>query len=201
MGENEFLLPSSEDVRSWSAQQRASVARLLDQFSDPQPTTRRSPRRRKLVLTLGAVGTLFMMPWLVFLSMTLPAHSSGGAWRTVWVGFDAVLVAAFAATTLTVWFRRQLAAFAMVVTASLLSCDAWFDICLSWGTGEQWGSLASAAIELPLAIVLASSAATLLRRSFAVVAQLRGQDPTRVPLWRQPMIHASSTGRQDAQLR
>jgi hypothetical protein len=31
-----------------------------------------------------------------------------------------------------------------------------------------------------------------MRRSFTVIAQLRGQDPTPVPLWRQPMIHFAS---------
>ena len=44
-----------------------------------------------------------------------------------------------------------------------------------------------------MAILLATNAALLMRRSFTVIAQLRGQDPTPVPLWRQPMIHFAST--------
>jgi len=48
-------------------------------------------------------------------------------------------------------------------------------------------------VELPVAILLATSAALLMRRSFTVIAQLRGQDPIPVPLWRQPMIHFAST--------
>ena len=32
-----------------------------------------------------------------------------------------------------------------------------------------------------------------MRRSFTVIAQLRGQDPTPLPLWRQPMIHFGPT--------
>ena len=65
---------------------------------DQSPAAMRSPGRRRLVLAVGGVGAMFLLPWLVFLSATLPATSSGGAWRTVWVGFDVALVAAFVAT-------------------------------------------------------------------------------------------------------
>ena len=186
-------MPTRADVRGWSAQQRASLARLLAESIDQAPATRRSPGRRKLVLTVGGLGASFLLPWLVFLSATLATTSSGGAWRTVWVGFDIALVAALVATVLTVWLRRQVAVIALVITSTLLTCDVWFDVCLSWGTAEHWGSIATALVELPVAILLATSAALLMRRSFTVIAQLRGQDPTPVPLWRQPMIHFAPT--------
>lgn len=193
LSEPEASVPTRDDVRGWSAQQRATVARLLAESIDQSPATMRSPGRRRLVLTVGGVGALFLLPWLAFLSATLPATSSGGAWRTVWVGFDIALVAAFVATVLTVWLRRQIAVIALVITSTLLTCDVWFDICLSWGTTELWGSVAAALVELPVAMLLATSAALLMRRSFTVIAQLRGQDPTPVPLWRQPMIHFAPT--------
>lgn len=193
MRATESQVPTHEDVRGWSVQQRADVARLLDEFLTPSPAARRSPGRRRLVLTVGAIGAMFMLPWLVYLSATLPAHSSGGAWRTVWVGFDVALLASFAATAVSVWLRRQIAAFAMVTTATLLICDAWFDICLSWGTSEHWGSIASAGVELPVAVLLGTSAARVMRRSCTLIDQLRGRDPTPVALWKQPMIHVPST--------
>ena len=46
---------------------------------------------------------------------------------------------------------------------------------------------------MTVAILLATSAALLMRRSFTVIAQIRGQDPTPVPLWRQPMIPFAPT--------
>ena len=193
MSETGSSLPTHDDVRGWSAQQRAGVARLLAECIDQPPTAMRSPGRRRLVLTVGGAGSLFLLPWLVFLSATLPATSSGGAWRAVWVGFDVALVVAFVVTVLTVWRRRQVAVIALVITSTLLTCDAWFDVCLSWGTAEHWGSVAAALVELPVAFLLATSAALLMRRSFTVIAQLRGQDPTPVPLWRQPMIHFAPT--------
>lgn len=193
LDETAVSLPTRDDVRGWSAQQRAGVAQLLAEHIDQSPATMRSPGRRRLVLSVGGIGALFLLPWLVYLSVTLPAQSSGGAWRTVWVGFDVALVAAFVATVLTVWFRRQLAVITLVITSTLLACDVWFDVCLSWGTAEHWSSIATAVVELPVAILLANSAALMMRRGFTVVARLRGQDPTPVPLWRQPMIHFAST--------
>jgi hypothetical protein len=193
LSEPEASMPTRDDVRGWSAQQRASLARLLAESIDQPPAVMRSPGRRRLVLAVSGVGALLLLPWLVFLSATLPATSSGGAWRTVWVGFDIALVAAFVATVLTVWLRRQIAVIALVITSTLLTCDVWFDVCLSWGTAEHWGSIAAALVELPVAILLATSAALLMRRSFTVIAQFRGQNPTPVPLWRQPMIHSAPT--------
>ena len=69
-------------------------------------------------------------------------------------------------------------------------------VCLSWGTPGHWGSVAAAVVELPVAILLASSAALSMRRSFTFISQLRGQDPTPVPLWRQPMTHFAPLGRE-----
>ena len=65
-------MPTRDDVCGWSAQQRASVARLLAESIDQSPAAMRSPGRRRLVLAVGGVGALFLLPWLVFLSATLP---------------------------------------------------------------------------------------------------------------------------------
>lgn len=180
-------LPTADEVCAWSPDERAAVSRMLEACIEA-PTPSRRSRRRVLVLGVGVVGAVFMVPWLIFLSATLPDQSSVDSWRATWVGFDIALAAAFAATALTVWYRRQLATFMMVVTATLLVCDAWFDMCLSWGTDEQWGSIATAGVELPLAVLLVSSAAAALRHSHLVLARIRGLDPKPVPLWKQPML-------------
>lgn len=193
MGEAAASLPTRSDVSGWSAQQRAGVAQLLEECLTPSAATRRHPARRRLVLTVGAAGALFLLPWLVYLSATLPTHSSGGAWRTVWVGFDVALAGSFAATATAVWYRRQVAGFAMVITATLLTCDAWFDICLSWGTIEHRNSVIAAVVEVPVAMLLSTSAAILMRRTSTVIAQLRGQDLMSVSLWRQSMCPVAST--------
>jgi hypothetical protein len=99
LSEQQASMPTRDDVRGWSAQQRATVARLLAESIGQSPPTMRSPGRRKLVLVVGGVGALFLLPWLAFLSATLPATSSGGAWRAVWVGFDVALASAIHSTS------------------------------------------------------------------------------------------------------
>jgi hypothetical protein len=60
--------------------------------------------------------------------------------------------------------RRQIVVILAVFTASLLLCDAWFDIVLDWGTSDVWASLASAAfIEVPLALFLLFRVRKLVR--------------------------------------
>lgn len=198
MTEQQASMPTRDDIAGWSGAQRATVARLLAESIEQPPESVRPPRRRKLVLAVVGIGVLVMVPWVVYLSATLPSTSPGGAWRIAWVGFDVALVAALAATGLAVWFRRQVAVIALVVTATLLTCDLWFDVCLSWGTAEHRSSIAAALVELPVAALLATSAVVLMRRSFAVIARLRGQDQAPVPLWRQPMIHFAATPADDA---
>jgi hypothetical protein len=61
------------------------------------------------------------------------------------------------------------------------------------GHSRALDSVVAAVVELPAAILQAHSAAMPMRRSFTVIAQLRGQDPKPVPLWRQPMINFTQT--------
>ena len=76
----------------------------------------------------------------------------------------------------------------LVVTPTLFVCDAWFDVWLSWGTSEGTAAIVTAfAAELPLAVLLASSATTMLRRSARIVHQLRGPAGEPVPL-RCPLV-------------
>ena len=45
---------------------------------------------------------------------------------------------------------RQLVITALIVTGTLLLCDAWFDVTLSWGSNEQLSSiLAALLVEIP----------------------------------------------------
>ncbi len=53
------------------------------------------------------------------------------------------------------WHRRRMVVLSAVVTATLLVCDAWFDIVLDWGTRHLAVSVATAVLaELPLAALL-----------------------------------------------
>jgi hypothetical protein len=134
-----------------------------------------------LLLALVAVG---LVPWIVYLTFTLPSRHLTSHYDLAWVGFDVGLVASFAATA---WagFRgsQWLVPFA-AATGTMLVCDAWFDVVTSHSGGEMWEAIAEAALaELPLAAVCAfivydaetflAATVTRFRRSRAPAEELR----------------------------
>ena len=131
---------------------------------DPAPATRAErtgagsgapPRGRRLVLAVTIGGAALMFPWIAVLSATLPSSQPGGAWRAAWVGFDLALAVVLAVTGAQVWRRRDSAPQWLAVSASLVITDAWFDVCLSWGSTSQGTALISAVlVELPVAALL-----------------------------------------------
>lgn len=105
--------------------------------------------RLATAVMLVAVG---MVPWIVFLGLTLPQRYQTVHWNLLWVGFDAALVLVLVATALTAWVRRQFVAPLLLVAATLLVCDAWFDVVTSAGRPGGWVSIVTAVCgELPLA--------------------------------------------------
>ena len=70
-------------------------------------------------------------------------------------GFDLALVVMLGWTAWNAWHRRPMVVLSAVVTATLLVCDAWFDIVLDWGTRHLAVSVTRAGLaELPLAALL-----------------------------------------------
>jgi hypothetical protein len=181
--------PQQFDVERWSAEERAYVARLLDGMIDRPSPGGRAPMLRVLVIAVTLVGAVVLLPWIAFLSASLPRTHSVQAWRLVWVGFDIGLAIVLGVTGWWVLRRRQVAVLGLAVTTTLLVCDAWFDVCLAWHTGEQAWALASAAlVELPVAALTGAGAVRLLERSGAVVRQLRGQAEPPRSVWREELV-------------
>jgi hypothetical protein len=181
--------PSKADVDQWTPAQRAELARILDQYvSRPVPASRMH-RRRAVVIAVTVAGSALLLPWIAYLSVTLPRSHSVRTWNVAWIGFDVALASALATSGWLVGKRRQLAMLGLIVAATLLVCDAWFDVCLSWNTSDQGWSLAAAGlVELPSAALLATSAVLVLRRSSVIVQQLRGRGDAPVRIWRQPFL-------------
>lgn len=104
-----------------------------------------------------------LLPWTAYIARTLPNQFDTGQWRVAWVGFDSALVACFALATWLGVRRRRAAVPLLAVTATMLCCDAWFDVVLDWGSPDRWTSVALAACaEVPIAIVLLLRARSLL---------------------------------------
>ena len=121
-------------------------------------------RERRLALLVSAACCVFLAGWIVLLAATLPHHFDAHHWRAVWVNFDVFLLAAFAATAWAIWRQRQVLILLLMLTGTMLCCDAWFDVGTSLATSGLWISLLSAVFaELPLAFLAFAGARRLLR--------------------------------------
>ncbi len=136
---------------------------------------------RRLFLAVVTGSFVFLIPWIVYLATSLPSRHEVSQWDVAWVGFDCFLVAAIGMTALWAWLRRQIFIPWAIVTATLLCCDAWFDIVMDWNTPGLYISLLTAGLgELPLAALLFYVARRLIRLSVASAwAQGREGEPPR----------------------
>jgi hypothetical protein len=163
---------------------RALVA--MEQQSEPAPG---SSWKWDAVLVFIVGSCILLAAWIGVLAVTLPRHFHTGAWRGAWVGFDVGLLAAFAATGLTAWRRRQLLIVCLVVLATLLVCDAWFDIMLDVNTSGFVASLLSALlVELPLAALAIFMARRLLHLTIGKIMRYEGLPGPVPPLWQIPLL-------------
>ena len=158
---------SDARLRALTAEQRAHLARRLAALDSPEhgpagpggparPAGRRlrwSRRRWLAILAFGAC--LAMVPWTVMLAKNLPDRYVALHWSTTWVGFDSLLMLSFAVTGLATWRHHRTRWAAALVTATLLACDAWFDVSTASTVPDVIGSAVTAAAgELPLAALL-----------------------------------------------
>jgi hypothetical protein len=104
------------------------------------------------VRLLFAVVAIALVPWILYLTFTLPSRHVTSHYDLAWVGFDVGLTASFAATAWAGFRGSQWLAPLAAVTGTMLVCDAWFDIVTSQSGTEMWEAIAEAALaELPLA--------------------------------------------------
>src|SRR5689334_7949051 len=89
------------------AERRELIQRLERPLSDlVQPSVLTRLRRVRLMLMVGAI--IGLIPWTVYLAVTLPDKYIAYNWPATWVGFDVLLVVFMAATALLGLFRPQL---------------------------------------------------------------------------------------------
>jgi len=92
--------------------------------------------------------------WTIWIAYDLPRRHVARHWDVAWAGFDVMmaallLITAYGAARRAVWLQSAAAA-----SATMLVCDAWFDIVTSGRGADLAMSLASGIfIELPLAII------------------------------------------------
>jgi hypothetical protein len=187
VGKNQSVI-NEADLRQMSPAERRQLARMLATIDYPHPLLDLN-RRRRLGTLFSTIACVVLGAWIVVLVFTLGKHYTATHWRLAWVGFDFVELAGFAVTGWAFWRGRQIVIAALLVTGTLLCCDAWFDVILDLGTKGVWMSLVSALIvELPLAFLLLNAARRLIRVS-ALVAVAAPSGQVALPsLWRIPLV-------------
>lgn len=144
------------------AQRRELISRLeqpLSELIDPGLISR--IRRIRLGVMIG--GSIAMIPWLVYLSVTLPENYVAHNWPVTWVGFDILLVVFMAATAVLGYLRRQLLVLAAFTAGVLLICDAWFDLLTAGPNDLRLSVITALGIEVPVAILLITGALRVVR--------------------------------------
>jgi len=170
--------------------ERRALARALAAIDLPHPLLDPSLRqRRRLGLLVMMACCIALAAWIAFLLLTLPVRYTSSDWRAVWVGLDIAELLGFAATAWAAWYQRQIVIFFMVMTGTLLLCDAWFDLALNYGSSDFTASILSAVlVEFPLAFLLLAAARRLVRVTVQTLMELTGISGPVPPLWRVPLF-------------
>lgn len=175
---------SDDQIAAMSATERRELITRLERPLDevvPESALVRM-RRVRLVLMTGAIVGL--IPWIAYLSITLPDRYIANNWTVTWVGFDVLLLLFMVTTAVLGLLRRQLLVLTAFTTGILLICDAWFDV-MTATPDDRWLSVLTAVVgELPLAVLLITGAMRILRLT---ATRLYALAPG-MPLWQIPLL-------------
>jgi hypothetical protein len=184
------------DLRDMHPRERRKLARTLAALDHPHPLQGISiARGRRLGELISILACAVLVGWIIVLLLTLNRTFHAQHWRAAWVGFDLLLLAAFAATGWAFWRGRQIVIVCLIITGTLLCCDAWFDVFLDLGSSDIWLSVASALIvELPMAFLMFNAARRLIRLSALIAISASGDPPgagearALPPVWKIPLL-------------
>ena len=112
-------------------------------------------RARRWLAPLFLLGGAGLVPWTVYLAVTLPSrHLQTNYYDVAWGGFDVALAGVLLATGVGLLRSRLWVESTAAAAGTLLLCDAWFDVLTSSGLrGRTQAGLLAVFIELPMAVV------------------------------------------------
>lgn len=133
---------------------------------------------------LFGLFSLVMLPWTIYVGLSLPSRQLSPNYDTAWAGFDVILLATLASTAYFALRRSRYLSSAATATAALLVVDAWFDVMTTPGN-QRWESiLLAVAVELPLAAVcmwLSHHTGQLAERRLILLGRSRAHAPGKTP--------------------
>jgi hypothetical protein len=100
-----------------------------------------------------ALFSVFMLPWIIYIGVSLPSRQLSPNYDLAWAGFDVLLAGGLASSGYFALRRSRYLSSAAAATAAMLVVDAWFD-CMTTPGDARWESIAFCClVELPLAAV------------------------------------------------
>jgi hypothetical protein len=102
---------------------------------------------------LYTAAAVALLPWIVYLAVSLPKRNLDLHYRAAWVGFDILLAFAIVRTAYMAFRVDERVQLSATATATLLIVDAWFDVTTSSSRPQFFLALALAAfVEIPAAV-------------------------------------------------
>lgn len=130
-----------------------------------------------------------LVPWTVYLAVSLPERSVSEHYRGTWVGYDVVLTLVLARIAWLVRRRDAHLVLTAATGATMLVTDAWFDVTTAAaGSAHRDAVLSALFLELPAAVLCALLARRGLRMlsvrasNGSTTAPLDSKDDTSAPL-------------------
>jgi hypothetical protein len=155
---------SDEEIAAMSPEERGELIRRLSRpVEEIVPSPRWLRRTREVWVTLVVASALVLVPWIVYLALTLPRAYVAHNWDRTWAGFDVLLLVLMVATAVFGWLRRQVMVLTAFATGVLLVADAWFDVMTAGSADVTVSLLTALRVELPLAAVLTGGSLVVVR--------------------------------------
>ncbi|NEA35054.1 hypothetical protein [Streptomyces sp. SID13031] len=175
---------SDEEIAGMSLGERRELVRRLVGARGLVPSRETIERVRKWRLAVLVVCVVTLIPWTVYLAITLPGHYVARNWVATWVGFDILLITMLTVTAIAGWRRRQLVFPTAFASGVLLICDAWFDVMTSQPGADLIQALVSALVlEIPLGIGFIAGPLRVMR----VIATRHGLVEPGTRMWSVPI--------------
>jgi hypothetical protein len=113
------------------------------------------PQTRGWLAPLFLLAGIGLLPWTAYLVVTLPGrHLQTGYYDVAWGGFDIALAGLLVTTGVGLLRKRLWVQSTATAAATMLFCDAWFDVLSSQPGTERLVAIALALFaELPTAVI------------------------------------------------
>jgi hypothetical protein len=117
------------------------------------------------VVAIFLVSGVVLIPWTVFLFLTLPKDSIAAHWRLAWAGYDVMLLLTLIGTGIRILRKSPKGIIVSTVAGTLLIADVWFDVMLSPTVADRLVAGAMALfVELPIAALCLNVAFSGIKR-------------------------------------